>query len=359
VPLLVASLLMAAAIAAVWWQARRDRSPERVPLKITRLTTSGQIRHAVISADGRYVAYAAMDDGGESLWIRHVESTSRVEVVPTAPVTYLGLTFGPDTNSIYYVVRERSRPREGALYRVAVLGGASPPRLILTDIDTPVAVSPDGSRMAYVVSNQLTGQSALMIAGAEGAGAAMLAARHSPEEFTWAGAGPVWTPAGASVITAGVSTDGNGAYGSLIEVQTSDGSQKPLGSRRFSEVGRIAWERNGSGFIGAASERLGANQLWRVSYPSGDARQITNDESKNYLGVSLTADGSVLATVQRDAQASVWLADDGDATRARQITEGKYDGRRAPSQRAQRQRPAVARPRGDDRAYRRRLRARQ
>ena len=137
----------------------------------------------------------------------------------------------------------------------------------------------------------------------------------------------MWSPTGASVITASVSTDGNGAYGSLIEVQTSDGSQKPLGSRRFSEVGRIAWERNGSEFIVAASERLGANQLWRVSYPSGDARQITNDESKNYLGVSLTADGSVLATVQRDAQASVWLADDGDATRARQITEGKYDGR--------------------------------
>jgi Tol biopolymer transport system component/DNA-binding winged helix-turn-helix (wHTH) protein len=323
--LAAAGCILLAAIAASWWQIRGERSTAGVPLKITRLTTSGQVRHAVASPDGKYVAFVSLEQGGQSLWIRQMPSASLVQVVPTAAVNYLGLTFSPDATSIYYVVREQGQPREGALYKVAVLGGSAPPQQLLAEIDTPIAFSPDGGRIAYIVSNQLTGESALMIADADGRGAYIRAERKTPDAFTWIAAAPLWTPNGTRIITSATGKDARGSYSSLVQVDTVSGAQMPLGSRRFTEVGRLAW-LNDDELVMAASDLLGANQLWRVSYPAGEAQQITNDESKNYLGVSVTAAGAIV-TVQRDPQASIRVAEQGDSRRIRQVTAGKYDGR--------------------------------
>lgn len=145
------------------------------------------------------------------------------------------------------------------------------------------------------------------------------------EAFTWAGAGPLWTRDGRHIITAATSADTRGPNSSLIQVDTATGAQSPLGSRTFTEVGRLAWLSDDS-LVVAASERLGANQLWRVSYPDGAATRITNDEARNYLGVSVTANGDVVS-VERDPQASIRVAEEGDARRIRQVTPGKYDGR--------------------------------
>jgi Tol biopolymer transport system component/DNA-binding winged helix-turn-helix (wHTH) protein len=322
----VIALLAGVTAMAIVRNMRTDVPGVAEPLKITRLTMSGQAKHAAIAPDGRHVAYVTVDADGESLWIRQVASNSRIQVVPAAQVNYVGVTFSPDATSIYYVVREPERPREGALYKVAALGGASVPRRLLTTIDSPPAFSPDGTRIAFVVSSQIEGHSALMIASADGSDARVLATRTMPDEFSWARAGPAWVPSGRSIVTAGQSSDARGRYASVLEVQVADGSQKTLTTHRWNQVGRMAWLADGSGFILVASERLDANQIWHVSYPQGAARPVTRDESKNYHGVSLTADSSLLATVQRDGHASVWLADDAAST-PRQVTRGKYDGR--------------------------------
>jgi Tol biopolymer transport system component len=314
------------AIAAGAWLWTRDVGKAAAPPSITRLTTTGQVRHAAISPDGKYVAYVAFDDDGQSLWVRDLTSTSRIEVVPAARWNYRGMTFSPDSASLYYVVAEQDRPREGALYKAAALGGTAPPVRLLVGIDTPVTFSPDATRIAYIVSDQMAGRSALMIADAGGGGAYALATRTMPEEFVWATAGPAWAPRGTSIITAGVSTEGGRQASGLVEVQTRDGSQTPLGTRRFAQVGRIGWMKDGNSFIVAASDRLGANQLWEVLYPSGDVRQITDDGTKDYRGVSMNAEATVLATVQHDRQAHLWVAEAAAAEQARQITAGKYDG---------------------------------
>ena len=163
-----------------------------------------------------------------------------------------------------------------------------------------------------------------MIADADGGHPFVRALRKSPDAFAWAAAGPVWTADGMHIITAAISTDSHGASSSLVRVHTATGAQTPVGSRRFTEVGRLAWL--GDDLVVAASDRLGANQLWRVSYPAGQVVQITNDESRNYAGVSVTADGAIV-TVQRDPQASIRMAEEGDPQRIRQVTLGKYDGR--------------------------------
>src|SRR5205814_5351867 len=85
--------------------------------KITRLTNSGKVGGASISPDGKYVAYSAFDESGQSgLWVRHVATTSNVQIVPPAgaDVQFATPTFSPDGNYIYYVRREKNAP--GALY---------------------------------------------------------------------------------------------------------------------------------------------------------------------------------------------------------------------------------------------------
>ena len=67
------------------------------------------------------------------------------------------------------------------------------------------------------------------------------------------------------------------------------------------------------------------NQLWVISYPSGEARRISSDLN-DYSGTSLTADSKTLATVQNDWTANIWTAPITDPASAKQITTGKLEG---------------------------------
>src|SRR5207249_6937019 len=67
--------------------------------------------------------------------------------------------------------------------------------------------------------------------------------------------------------------------------------------------------------------------IWIVAYPGGEARKVTND-LHGYFDVSASADGRTLVSMQGSAEAQMWIAPDGDAARAKQITSGtgKYPG---------------------------------
>ena len=300
-------------------------------VKISNLTTTGRVIHAAISPDGKYVAHVVEDQGKESLRVRQVVTTSSQQVVTPADVRYLGLTFSSDGNSIYYTVRESDKRGEGALYRVPVPIGATPPRRLLTNIDTAITVSPDGKQFAYGVVNALAREGALMIANIDGTGAYALVTKNGPQfgDLPWRFSNPAWSPDG-KVIAYGrriKSQSGWGGPQGVYEVSVKDGSEKPITSHTWRQVGHLAWLHDGSALIITAAEHLDRFQIWHLSYPGDQARRITNDESKNYRGVSLTTDASLLATTQQDEQSSIWIAPDGDASRARRITSGRYEGR--------------------------------
>src|SRR5256886_7080255 len=117
--------------------------------KITRLTNSGKVANATISPDGKYVAYTARDDLGQSsIWVKHIATGGNVQIVPPAePDVFLGQsTFSPDGNHIYYLRNDRGRV-SGALYQVPVLGGTS--RKVLENVSR-ISFSPEGKRFAFV-----------------------------------------------------------------------------------------------------------------------------------------------------------------------------------------------------------------
>ena len=78
----------------------------------------------------------------------------------------------------------------------------------------------------------------------------------------------------------------------------------------------------------AAAEHSGTTpQLWHVAYPGGEVRRLTHDLS-GYSNISLTADSSTLAALRSDRVINLWVAPEGDSSRARQITsgQGREDG---------------------------------
>jgi eukaryotic-like serine/threonine-protein kinase len=297
------------------------KRPASVPfqaMKISRLTSTGKVRDAVISPDGKYVAYVQEDEGQQSLWMRQVATEGSVQIVPTNGSEFVGLTFSPDGNFIYYVRYEKEPASYSTLFQVPVLGGE--PKKLVFDIDTPVTFSPDGRQFAFVRGDPAHGKTLLMIAGADGTDPRVLAGKDLPG-FSTGSAGPAWSPDG-KLIAAPAAV--KGLHADVIIVTIDGGAQKPLTGHVWTSIGRMAWTPDGSSLVMTASDQESgsASQIWQVSFPSGTFRRVTNDLS-NYTNVSLTSDGISLATVLTNITANIWVAPKGNAADAHQATSSE------------------------------------
>jgi serine/threonine protein kinase/Tol biopolymer transport system component len=316
---------------AAYWLIYRGRSTEKaVPFarfKVSRLTTTGKARFAAISPDGKYAVHVMGGAGQPSLWLRHIATGSDKEIVPAIHGTLSGLTFSKDGSYIYY---DQFIKDEIILYRVPVLGGVV--QKLVADIDTTISFSPDGEQMAYVRGLPQEDQAALMIANADGSGEQRLASFNIRYAFpsspsllqTW---GPSWSPDGETIMMGFRDSNPTFYNWNLVAVHVKDGTTRQLTSQRWSSVGQMAWLADGKGLIVAAAEHpiYSPNQLWHVSYPDGVVKKITNDLN-NYIGVSLTAAGDSLITVQSEQLSNVWVASDSDWSRALQVTSNNHDG---------------------------------
>ena len=119
-----------------------------------------------------------------------------------------------------------------------------------------------------------------------------------------------------------MSIESDRGFQNVVEVPVEGGTERPLTSQRWYQIQRLAWLADGSGLLMTAAEQAAdfqATQIWYLSYPGGEARKITND-LKDYQNISLNADSSMLVTVEKDRETNIWVAPDGDAGRATQIT---------------------------------------
>jgi Tol biopolymer transport system component/DNA-binding winged helix-turn-helix (wHTH) protein len=320
--LAVAAMLVvgAATVFGLYWLASqrqpRDRAMVAVPFRemsISRLTTSGKITHATISPDGKYVAHVTKGAEGDSLWVSHVAAPSSVRVAGPAATEYVSVTFAPDGDSIYYLTLDRDKGHT-ALYRVPVLGGPSS----MAAYDTgPVDFSSDGRQIAFI--RAYGAESRLIVASADGTNERALATRLQPEFFRVDWNAPAWSPDGKTIACQVRLKDERGQYETVIGVSVEDGSQTPLTQERWNYTGQPVWLADGSGLLVTASESANApQQVWHVAHKSGEATRITNDLN-NYYDLSLTADSSRLAAVQINSVSSIWVAPEGDASRAKQL----------------------------------------
>src|SRR5262245_40245666 len=296
VPILFVSfmfILIAAIFGIYQFIESRSRHPIPFqPMQVRRFTLSGKANRAAISPDGKYVVHVLVEGGKQSLLIRQTTASNNVTIVPPAEVIYRGMTFSNDGSLVYYVLQEQNNPIND-LYQVPVLGGV--PQKIIRNIDSPIAINPDSTKIAFVRRDRGKGEDALIIAGIDGSNERAIATRKGPDFFV--ASGPSWSPDGNLIVCpAGTNKGGRQVY--LFEIDVRNASEKPVSDRKWANMGRVAWLSNGSGLIATATEQGSTlAQVWHIPYPRGNPNKITNDLN-NYVDLSMTADSTALVKVQ-------------------------------------------------------------
>ncbi len=311
---ILASLAAAATVVAfaVYWIAwHRAKSPFQTMI-IERATNAGNVMRCAISADGKYLAFAAGAPGKAGLWVRQVATHSDIQILPRTDGDFKGLVFSHDGNYVYYVL-DKGDGKSGQLFQVPTLGG--PSRKLEGGIDSPVSLSPDGNYFAFLRQTSSEG-TALLVRRIDGGVERKLAERFTPGNFT--GNGLAWSPDGKRLAVSAYA----GGMSYVMTIPAAGGELRNIGVERWVHISQVAWLADSSGLaLIAFQSHNSPGQIWYISYPGGKAYRVTNDLN-DYVDLSLTADSHTLFAVQGEMISNIWVAPDAKAAHAVQITSG-------------------------------------
>jgi len=273
---------------------------------VMQVTNSGRAVRAAISPDGRYVLSVMDDNGLQSLRLRNVPTGSDTQVIPPSASQYESLAFSPDGNYIYFRKGQTTAGSYYNLYRSPVLGGT--PQTVVRNIDSDIAFSPDGQRIAYIRDNDPEVEKyRILTASLEGNEEKVLLigsfASELPQSLAW--------PRSNEISYSLYSVErGIGAI-DTVDVHTGRSHRFGTFNRKFPV--EIRWSRDDHRFF-ANYWQTGANSSkGQIGFLSGTAREIepiTRDTNK-YTTLTLSTDGRTLATVLARSYATVSILSEG------------------------------------------------
>jgi len=271
--------------------------PKTAPFEkftIENVSNNGHTPRVAISPDGKYLLQALEEKGLQSVWLRHIPTGSRKQVVEPIAASYEGLTFSPDGNYIYFVRREEKEETISVLYSAPVLGGT--PKVIIKDVDSPVTFSPDGLHMAFMRELHDSPSWDLIEAQPDGTiERAIFKNKAVPSDSHV----PSWSPDGKTIVIPIVQPTKD-AIGGLMAVDVASGKDQTIEILPDRIFYTVRWMPDGTGFIVSAKQVDPAHlqtQLGYMPYPNGEYRPLTND-TNNYQEPSIAKDGKTLAVVQ-------------------------------------------------------------
>ena len=263
---------------------------------VTQVTNTGKATLAAISPDGRYVLSVMNDNGIESLWLRNVPTGSDTQIIPPSASHYGSVAFSPDGNYFYFCKAADQTNLSYDLYRSPVLGGT--PQVVVRDTDTNITLSPDGQHIAYVrADDPEVGKYRIHTASLDG-NDEMASQARSNLEYTDSFA---WSPKGDEIFY---------SLGDAIDVlDVGTGKSRHFASFKDKFTGEIRWSTDGRALFASYRERS-ANGSWGqigfIPTTGGDIEPITRD-ANTYWGLSLSADGKTLTTIQFRSNATISL----------------------------------------------------
>lgn len=305
-------VLAGALVIGAWFF--RDRSLSSAPILAApfaseKLSTDGSVFHIAMSPDGKNVVYTHRIAGRQGLWLRQLETSNNVPIVPPSDDFYGGLAFSSDGNSIYFVRSAQQEPKL-TIYRMPIYGGV--PQKVTDGTQGWISLSAQGDKISYVRCPYTDEEyCALYIADAlDGKNEKKLASRPRPIRI---GDNKI-SPDGKTVAFAvGQSRTSSNEF-AFAAVDVESGTERVITPQKFFNIGYIAWLPDHSGLLLTAMQLPDRSyRIWNVSIATGEASKLTAD-SESYSRLSLDSSGSVLVSTQVEPDFRLMLFQTGNPT---------------------------------------------
>ncbi len=277
-------------------------------------TSTGKSVSAAISRDGKLVAHVEEQNGKQRLIVAGINTPGGTVAVPAADESkYLGLTFSHDGNYLYFT--RTAKDGSGSLYRLAWPGNT--PVQIKPNVDSPISLSPQGDRFAFVRYSRGIPEYSLVLSNIDGTNEEVLATRK--DEDTLSVYGPAWSPDGKTVICP-ESRKTPKYHTRLVAFDVNNKGEQVIPGPSWFQVLQVAWLENMTSLVISARESNSSPfRLWRIRWPDGTAQQITPD-LEDYQGVSIA--GGNIVTIKTNFSWRLWVTAPGDLQQASEITSG-------------------------------------
>lgn len=325
-------------------------------LSIEKLSTDGNIYHAVLSSDGKNMVYTHRNGSGkQSLWIRQLETSNSMQIVPPSDHFYGGIELSPDGETVYFARGSQTGPQTD-IYRMPVRGGL--PEKVVNGTQGWISLSPDGRWISFVRCSYSDDDycSLYLAEAATGKNEKKLITRT---KFIRIADNQI-SPDGKKIaFAAGQSRTASNEFG-LYEVDIATAIERPLTDEKFFNIGYVAYLPDQSSILLTAMQRPEHDYpIWQVTLSDGSAKKLTTDSEcysrlsldkqaglllstrvtpdfrlfvhglgtpasppvaiANATTVSFTADGKLLFSSLMSGNAEIWSAN-ADGTDQRQLT---------------------------------------
>jgi serine/threonine protein kinase/Tol biopolymer transport system component len=273
-------------------------------VSVEQITNIGTIERIALSADGRFLAEVKNDKAQRTLWVRNTATNTETEILSAFALDYVGLTFSPDGNRLYFTRAAPENESDRDLYVMSVFGGT--PRKLIADIDSAISFAPDGNRFTFLrwLPDQKDNFSEIHISDKDGGNDQLLSSTAEEAQA------PVWSPDGTRI--AWLQTV---AGTTRIALKVMKISSKKLTT--VSPPAGIFWVNPGGAYTTLAwmpdslhllalyyKQHSDRAQIGVITAPSGEFHSVTNDVN-SYSELALSGNGRTLATVLTNVDSSI------------------------------------------------------
>jgi Tol biopolymer transport system component/DNA-binding winged helix-turn-helix (wHTH) protein len=318
-------LVFVAYAALVGWRRANTPPPLAVEQQITANPPQAPINAAVVSLDGKNVAYA--DTTG--VYIRHIDTGEVRPLQLPKGFDAVPASWFPDGTHLLLTSAGAAQGRP-SLWKVSILGGS--PQQLMEDA-SEAAISPDGSKIAFLRGDAV-GSLEIWVMGSDGSNLHRIADATAPEASIPLGYGTASQPlTGVHLSGVAWSPDGRqlayvrrlkeGARSTLLDAKHSvetvgvDGGRPKVLRISTQLLPVLCWAVDGRVFYAyrdnPASERADSGIWWvRVNQKSGELEgkpvQLTKGAGR-IGGLSVSADGRRLILWRANSFPQVFLAE--------------------------------------------------
>lgn len=304
-PSAAVAIIAIAAVYAGFFQGTDNNVATGGP-RLSKVTSSGKVSAAAMSPDGHFLVYARKEAGGESLWVRQVETGSEQQIEMVRADEYVGLAVSPDSQFVFASVFS-AKHIDPLVVKIPLLGGPSDEIPNVTTA-AAVAISNDGQRLAFATSFNQKRKTLLGVANIDGSGARFIVTADHDERYinNFRARPAAWAPDGKAIALAVTDRRSSNPFATIVLIDPDDGTEKALTNGRWTSVDHLSWLDN-ERLAFAASDDIGQrSQIWIVDRATGSFSRVTNDLGR-YSWIS--ASNERILAVKADAASSLRIAE--------------------------------------------------